>query len=403
MTALAVTPERLTATIDAEKSGNVRIITNDFPRWRAWRNGQPIAIERTNDGYMSLPLPAGESTIELRYVTSTANWAGRGLVTAGAARHPRDLPRADSAPSLAATRVIDLQPLFAAPIIEQYAYPAAYPDHTNDIWRVRTATEDRGGPRAAPGRRVGPRGEPLLARLPPPLRPRPDRHRAPRDDQRDPGRLSPLPIPRVLRSGTVAGRPCLVVEHLPGERLDDLRALPPAALRELGAAIARIHTPALPLVRHARWHDPTTAGRRSTPASPTRCASWQPRHPDPTLAAPLDEFCAAALALPAPTNAAPVMLDVDATQFLTDGTRLTALVDTDAYAVAPPALDLIGYEYELDAPAAAAFAAGYRTIAPLPDLTAVRPVYRYLSRLLETQGAVPLDEWLAWPGLFSSP
>ncbi len=67
----------------------------------------------------------------------------------------------------------------------------------------------------------------------------------------------------------------------------------------------------------------------------------------------------------------------------------------------PPALDLIGYEYELDAPAAAAFAAGYRTIAPLPDLTAVRPVYRYLYRLLETQGAVPLDAWLAWPGVFS--
>ena len=32
---------------------------------------------------MSLPLPAGESTIELRYVTSAANWAGRGLVAAG--------------------------------------------------------------------------------------------------------------------------------------------------------------------------------------------------------------------------------------------------------------------------------------------------------------------------------
>jgi hypothetical protein len=83
VTALAVTPEHLTATINAEKSGNVRIIANDFPRWRAWRNGQPIAIERTNDGYMRLPLPAGESTIELHYVTSAANWAGRGLVTAG--------------------------------------------------------------------------------------------------------------------------------------------------------------------------------------------------------------------------------------------------------------------------------------------------------------------------------
>lgn len=83
VTALTVTPERLTATIDADQPGIVRIITNDFPRWRAWRNGQPIAIERTSDGYMSLPLPAGESTIELRYITSAANWAGRGLVATG--------------------------------------------------------------------------------------------------------------------------------------------------------------------------------------------------------------------------------------------------------------------------------------------------------------------------------
>ncbi|HEY8600593.1 MAG TPA: hypothetical protein VIL85_19310 [Thermomicrobiales bacterium] len=83
VTALAVTPERLTATMVADRPGNVRIITNDFPRWRAWRDGQPIAIARTNDGYMSLPFPAGESTIELRYITSAANWAGRGLVAAG--------------------------------------------------------------------------------------------------------------------------------------------------------------------------------------------------------------------------------------------------------------------------------------------------------------------------------
>ncbi len=83
VTDLAVTPERLTARISADLPGNVRVIINDFPRWRAWIDGQPVAIGRTADGYMTLPLPAGESTIELRYTTSQANWAGRGLVATG--------------------------------------------------------------------------------------------------------------------------------------------------------------------------------------------------------------------------------------------------------------------------------------------------------------------------------
>jgi hypothetical protein len=95
-----------------------------------------------------------------------------------------------------------------------------------------------------------------------------------------------------------------------------------------------------------------------------------------------------------------VMLDVDATQFLGDGGHITALVDTDAYVVAPRELDFVGYEYELDAPGAAAFARGYRAILPLPDLTSARPVYRYLFRLLGVQGTVPLEEWLAWPAWF---
>ncbi|HEY8600998.1 MAG TPA: hypothetical protein VIL85_21365, partial [Thermomicrobiales bacterium] len=192
------------------------------------------------------------------------------------------------------------------------------------------------------------------------------------------------------------------VEHLPGERLDDLRTLPPAALRELGAAIAQIHSVSFP------WYG-TFDGALRHPlddfhrnlAATMRVLVKGFVGAEAPLAAPLEGFCAAALALPAPTSAAPVMIDVDATQFLTDGERITALIDTDAYAIAPPALDLIGYEYELDAPAAAAFVAGYRTIAPLPDLTAVRPVYRYLYRLLGTQGAVPLDEWMAWPRVFS--
>ena len=38
---------------------------------------------------------------------------------------------------------------------------------------------------------------------------------------------------------------------------------------------------------------------------------------------------------------------MDPTQFLSDGTTITGLVDSEAYAVAPRELDFIGLEYVL--------------------------------------------------------
>jgi len=77
VTALAVGAEHLTATVTSDTAQEVRIIINNFPRWRAWVNGQPAPIARTPDGYIGLSIPAGEAQIELRYVTSAANWLGR--------------------------------------------------------------------------------------------------------------------------------------------------------------------------------------------------------------------------------------------------------------------------------------------------------------------------------------
>jgi aminoglycoside phosphotransferase len=293
---------------------------------------------------------------------------------------------------------IDFQPLFAAPIIEQALFPPAYSDHTNFVWRVRTAREE------------------VIVRMP----------RATDDlnspfwwgchhlfgiDPRRPAalvavnaelaELSPIRVPRVLRTGTVVGRPCLVVEHLPGARLADFNDLPLATIETLGTAIARIHAR-----RFARWgvpggeaRRPLTTFHRDLAATLRGLVARFFAH-DAPLAGVLDEMCALADRLPPPADAALVMLDVDGTQFLSDGTRLTGLVDTDAYVVAPRALDLIGYEYELDRPRAAAFRHGYRSVLPLPELQAVRPLYRYLYRLLEVQGSVDLNIWLGWPAHF---
>lgn len=299
-----------------------------------------------------------------------------------------------------ASRSLDLQPLFPEPILAQEAFPAAYSDHTNDVWRVRTATEVVVVRAPRPASELASPfwwGAHALFGIEP-TRP----HRLAALNARL-ASLSPLPIPRVLRAGSCAGRDCLVMEQLPGTRLTDLRALPPAALHDLGAALAGVH-------RHEYgwWGAPEGEQRHELArfhtvlAATLRALVARFYAADPAIVGALPRFHAAALRLPAPESAALIMLDVDATQFLTAGDRITALVDTEAYVVAPRALDFIGYEYELDADGAAAFAAGYRTLLPLPALAAVRPVYRYFYRLLGVQGPVPLTAWLAWPILFTA-
>lgn len=294
---------------------------------------------------------------------------------------------------------MNLQPLFPDPILSQRAIPAAYADHTNNLWAVQTKNGQYIVRLPRPAAELQTpfwRGVQFLFGL----------------DPTNPSRLatinrllvqdSPLSIPQVVRSGQIAGRTAIVVEALPGNRLDDLRALPAASLAQLGEAVARLHQ------HHSSWfgtldssqHYPLHDWGARLAATLQLLASTSD---DPTLHPPLAQFVAAALALPPLPFATPIMLDVDATQFLVADGAITGLVDTDAYAAGPPELELIGYEYELDTSSAAAFAAGYRRIRPLPDLTAVRPLYRYLCRLLETQGAVPLAEWFAWPAYLSHP
>lgn len=292
----------------------------------------------------------------------------------------------------------DLQPLFAAPITEQVAFPPAYADHTNHVWRVRTADEH------------------VVVRLPRQA----DEPDSPfwwgvktlfGIDPRDPAplvgvnaqlaALSSIAVPRVLRVGAINGRNGLVVEQLPGLRVESFNDLPLAAAVDLGEAIARIHTQ-----RFAWWGAPDRATQLPVSEFHPRLvatireivARFYPAERE--LVRPIAELAALAERLPPPEDASLVMLDVDGSQFLSEQGRLTGLVDTDAYVVAPRALDLLGYEFELDRRHAAAFVQGYRAVLPLPDLRAVRPLYRYFLRLLEVQGGVPLDIWFGWPALF---
>jgi len=285
-----------------------------------------------------------------------------------------------------------LQPLFTAPIRSQtYLYPG-YDDHASDVWRVQTDEEDvivrRSRITDYPANPfhtgiwnlfgVDPRRvadlQPLNAQL---------------------AAISPIPIPQVLRTGTIDGVDYAVLECMPGERLRSFTG--DARMEGLGEALARIHS-----LRMDACGNPAGTFRYPLAEFPKRLAGTFRAFAtgDAGPLASLELMCEAALSLRPPEWGALILPDMDASQFLTDGERITALVDTEFYAVGPRELDFVALEFVLDEAAAAALARGYERILPIPDLAAVRPIYRYLYRLMEIQGRVPLDEWMSRPTRF---
>jgi Ser/Thr protein kinase RdoA (MazF antagonist) len=289
---------------------------------------------------------------------------------------------------------MNLQGLFDQPILEQMSLDPGYSGHANDVWRVRTSSETA-IVRAFRGQPEGPFWDGCRALFG--IDPADTFHLE--SLNRLLAGISPIPVPRVLRKSVVDGRRCVVVELMPGQPLQGFREQPDGMLYGFGQALAQIHA--------ARFH---FFGHPSG-ARPSPLASFHTQMvdvmrdlaegaPDSALRQALEPVCAAAMVLPAPAAGSLVMVDLNPSQFLTDGEFVTALVDTEAYVVGPRELDFIALEYVLDPSAAAAFACGYRSVAPLPALSAVRPVYRYLYRLFEIEGDVELQEWMAWPILF---
>lgn len=104
--------------------------------------------------------------------------------------------------------------------------------------------------------------------------------------------------------------------------------------------------------------------------------------------------------LPVPAVFCPVMIDLGPGQFLTEGGKITALADAEAYAAAPRELDFIGLEYELDERAARPFLDGYSSVLDAPDLSRCRTAYRLFYRLMGVKGSVDIRQWMAQPALF---
>lgn len=295
-----------------------------------------------------------------------------------------------------------LQKLFTAPLIEQRYLDPGYSGHASDVWHVvchvATAQEEvvvravrQQGELDGPFWQgcsflfgLDPRNifdlEPINALL---------------------ARVCPIPIPQVLRKGIVDERPYVIVEYMPGFPLDNFSSLPEAALEEFGRTLAHIHSHRFDYFGHAtgRVCSSLTTFHTRLVETITMLVEWFYQD-DSQIKAALPSFCEDALRLPPLENGTLIMVDMDPTQFLTDGEHLTALVDTEAYAVGPRELDFIALEYVLAPREAAALARGYSAILPVPNLSVVRPVYRYLYRLIEIQGREPLEMWMNWPPLF---
>ncbi|CAA9548745.1 MAG: hypothetical protein AVDCRST_MAG49-1593 [uncultured Thermomicrobiales bacterium] len=63
--------------------GEVRVRANWFPRWEATVNGEPVAVARTDDGFMAVQAPPGQVEVVLTYTVDRVDWLARAMTVAG--------------------------------------------------------------------------------------------------------------------------------------------------------------------------------------------------------------------------------------------------------------------------------------------------------------------------------
>lgn len=292
---------------------------------------------------------------------------------------------------------MNLQSLFAEPIIEVEELAADYDDHASDVWRVQTITEDV----IVRASRISAEGvenhsffsgvkelfgvEPYhLSRLV--------------TIYKEIERIGALAVPRIFRVGQCLDRTCIVVERMPGARLASFCGLPDAVLQQLGKAVARHHAQTYPLIGQIdqSWGYPLREFPIRLAQAMARIAC-QYYAGDSELHALLPVYCERALALSPPQASSPILVDFYPGQFLRSEDHLGALVDAEVVVAGPPELELVILEYLLDEAAAVVFRTGYESVRKFPDIDLVRDVYRFFIRLIGVHGSMPIAQALQWP------
>ncbi len=295
-----------------------------------------------------------------------------------------------------------LRALFPQPIRSAAYLDPGYSGHASDVWLVTTDSEE-----AVVRSHRGEGGSDGL----------PDGaffwgcHRLCGIDPRRVFDLQPLhallracggpPVPRVLRMAEVGGRQWVVLQRMPGAPITSLVGAPDTLLADLGGTLARVHR-----VTHDCCGAPAGGPTYPLAAFPARLADTlravaaRFRPDDVAVRRWLAHLLPSWRAEEPPGAASLVMMDLDGGQFLAQGGRLTAVVDTEAYVLAPRELDFTALECLLDPRGAAVFAAAYAAVHPLPRLGPVRLPYRLLLFLLEVQGEDDCDRWMRHPVRF---
>ncbi len=286
----------------------------------------------------------------------------------------------------------DLSPLFGAQYVNQQLMPTTHPGQASWVWRVKTQD---GSYIVRTSRYTEPPDEDFWQGAWRLFKHNPATLQGMVWADRALGPRSPIRLPKIWRQELYHGRPYLIVEDMPGVPLHSFNQLSEDGLTEFGAALATIHG--------GDHEAPTTQPAipfHITAAPVMQYLLHRFYHQDPTCQQLWKTLAPRIADLPTEDFWSPILLDMDPSQFLTDGRQLTAIVDTELYVMAPRHLELIGLEYLMGADVAARFRKGYESIRPLPDLTPWRHTYRFLLRLLSFQGPVDWGLWMNHPNRF---
>lgn len=212
--------------------------------------------------------------------------------------------------------------------------------------------------------------------------------------------ISNIRVPTVIGKGFI-DREYIIVEKLDGLMLKTFIGQSSELLHSLGAGLAQIHMKEMNYIGNPlgtfqidleRFNDHIIKVMENMVNK-----YYYDNH---KIISYLPQISEAFRNLPIPKSTTYILIDMDPTQFLTDGKVVTGLVDTEAYAIGPRELDFVALEYVLDQKSAEDFIKGYKSILDIPDLQNCRRAYRYLYRLIEIQGQDDLDEWLNHPKVF---
>lgn len=291
-----------------------------------------------------------------------------------------------------------LQQLFASPILSVQTLHPGYEDHASDVFLVKTAFEEvivRSSKMTEEPNNdfwwgcknlfgIDPRNVHQLETV----------HTLLQEHTN-------LPIPTILEKHILNGREFVVVEKLVGNTVQSFIGQPDSILFSLGKGLAEIHKFKADYIGNVSGSFQVTLDEFQSHILNVSKELVNMFHSEnESFQNAFPTFEQQLSSLPAPMEATLVLIDMDPTQFLSDGATITGLVDTEAYAVAPREFDFIGLEYVLTEKEARAFKSGYETIMPIPPLEKCRSPYRYLYRLLSVQGSVELEKWLSHPSYF---